>query len=127
MKPLRFLDRRHKYNAKAVKIDGYRFASKAEGARYSELKILQRSGEITDLTMQPTYPLVVKGIPITKYRADFCYREAGRLVVEETKGFETPDWKIKAKLFKALYPDCIYRVNGKTDDLPRVTAARKVA
>ena len=33
-----------------------------------------------------------------KYKADFFYTKDGELVVEDTKGFRTPDYIIKRKL-----------------------------
>jgi hypothetical protein len=36
----------NKYRAQPVVIDGIRFASKKEGARYLELKLLERAGKI---------------------------------------------------------------------------------
>ncbi len=92
--------RTHKYNAKPVVIDGIRFASTAEGRRYSELKLLVRAGEINDLELQPKFPLNA-GIV---YIADFSYCEKGKEVVEDVKGVETQVFRIKAKMFRELYP-----------------------
>lgn len=49
----------HKFNAVKTVIDGHTFASKAEAARYAELKLLRRAGEIFELELQPKYPIVV--------------------------------------------------------------------
>ena len=38
----------NKYKAQPVELDGYKFDSKREAYRYSELKILQRHGKISN-------------------------------------------------------------------------------
>ena len=40
------------------------------------------------------------------YKADFRYKnKQGETVVEDTKGIETPMFRLKKKLVEALYPD----------------------
>lgn len=92
--------RRHKYNAIRITIDGHNFASKAEAARYLVLKELQSAGEIKNLRLQPkfTFPMGFSYIP------DFEYECGGRLVIEDVKGMETPEFKLKAKCFSHFYP-----------------------
>jgi len=91
-----------KYGNKRVTIDGKNFASKAEGDRYLELRLLERAGEIRELRCQPTYPLTAWGFPITKYVADFAYLDkTGTPVTEDVKGVETDVFRIKAKMFRA--------------------------
>lgn len=106
-----------KYKNQPVVIDGLRFASRAEAKRYGELKLLERAREIGCLECQPRYPLKVNGKLIATYVADFFYFERGeeaRAVVEDQKGFETPVFKLKEKLFRALYPQFDLRiVRGK--------------
>ena len=94
-----------KYHAVRTEVDGVVFASKAEARRYSDLKILERSGYISGLTLQPKFPLIVAGDKICTYIADFSYfeHETKRLVVEDVKGVKTPSYRIKNKLFHALY------------------------
>ena len=73
------------------------------------MKLLERSGAILDLELQPRYPLGTdaepvlirsKGYPNGRrvcYVADFRYydtREA-RVIVEDTKGFDTPAARLK--------------------------------
>ena len=65
--------RRGKYNANGQKIDGHWFASAAEAKRYVQLKDMQQDDLIEDLVLQPSYPIVHHGKPITTYRADFRY------------------------------------------------------
>lgn len=92
---------RSKYRAQGVHHeDGY-FHSKAELARWLDLKNLQRSGQISELERQVRIPLTVNGHLICNYVADFCYLENDQYVYEDRKGFETPEFKLKKKLFEA--------------------------
>lgn len=92
-----------KYHAKRTTIDGITFASKAEAKRYSQLKLLERAGEIRNLELQPSYDLEVNGILICRYVADFRYVIRGGQKVEDVKGVKTPVYKIKKKLMKAIH------------------------
>lgn len=99
------LTRPHKYGAKREEVDGIVFSSKKEAARYSQLKILERCGYIKNLTLQPSFKIIVNGIRICEYRGDFSYFDfkSGQPVVEDTKGMKTPVYKLKKALFEALY------------------------
>lgn len=102
----------NKYCAKAVTVDGIRFASKKEAAHYGALKIRLRLGEISDLRLQPKFPLAVNGVKICTYIADFEYTEVatGERIVCDVKGVKTPVYRIKAKLVKALFGIDIFEV-----------------
>ena len=98
---------RPKYHNKKVKLGDMTFDSKKECNRYLELSLLQKAGKITDLDTQVPFELIpAQRDPETKrvieracnYVADFTYYEGGKLVVEDTKGFKTPDYIIKRKL-----------------------------
>lgn len=93
----------NKYRNKPVIVDGIRFASKLEAKRYGELKMLERAGKIT-FQMQVAYDLDINNVHITRYVADFVvyWIETGVTVVEDTKGVETPEYKIKRALMLAL-------------------------
>lgn len=95
--------KRHKYNAVATTVDGVVFPSKAEARRYEQLKLLERNGRISNLELQPRYPLLVNGEKVGEYRGDFRYIEDGVTILEDTKGMKTDVYKIKAKLVKAIY------------------------
>jgi hypothetical protein len=101
----------NKYNAKKTEVDGIIFASKAEANRYCELKLLHKVGKIHDLNWQVPYELVPKqkGERAVKYIADFVYFEDGKMIVEDCKGIKTPQYIIKRKLFKQLYPQYVFR------------------
>ena len=90
-----------KYNNTKIRVDGRLFDSKAEAARWQELQLLERAGEITELERQVEYELIPKqkGERAAKYVADFRYVDnEGKTVVEDTKGVRTPVYILKRKL-----------------------------
>lgn len=99
--------RGNKYGARGyTDADGKRHDSKAEGRRYEELKLMQRSGLITNLIHQPTFDLEVNGILICRYRADAEYYTAdGVRVIEDTKSKATvtPLYRVKRALMSAIH------------------------
>ena len=76
------------------------FDSKHEAARFVELKLLERAGVITDLTLQPKLEFTLEGEKMFIYRPDFTYREKGHWVVEDAKGVRTPVYRLKKKLIE---------------------------
>lgn len=92
-----------KYGNKKVVVDGITFDSGAEAKRYGELKLMERAGEVFDLKLQVPIPLLGRDGPmrgpsgrVLTYKADFAYRErSGAQVVEDVKGFETKEYKLK--------------------------------
>lgn len=101
-----------KYNAVKTEIDGYVFDSRREAARYSELRIMEKAGEIIDLELQPQYPCTINGKLICKYIADFRYTSVkrGNVVIEDAKGFKTPVYRLKKKMVEAIYNIIIIEV-----------------
>lgn len=96
--------KRSKYNAVKVTIDGFTFDSKKEARRYSELKLLERAGEIANLELQPLFPCIVNGKKVCAYIADFAYlNNDGVRIVEDVKGFKTSIYRLKKKLVEALH------------------------
>lgn len=112
---------RHKYGAIRTEVDGVTFHSKKEAARYRELKVLERAGEIESLELQPVFPLrvtlttgTVRGAlkatageapTLGKYVGDFRYFDLrqGRWITEDVKGFKTPLYRWKRKHVEAQY------------------------
>lgn len=106
-----------KYNNKKTIIDNIKFDSKAEANRYIELKMLEKARKISDLELQPKFILQEKyinnkgeKIRAITYKADFCYLEGNKIVVEDVKGVETKEFKIKRKLFENKYRDIDFRI-----------------
>lgn len=99
----------NKYRAKPTIIDGIRFASKAEARRYETLKMELAHGLIKNLELQPKYPIVINGLKVCTYIADFKYEMLnGRKIVEDVKGMRTPIFNIKRKLMEAVHGIEIY-------------------
>jgi hypothetical protein len=90
-------------------VDGITFDSKKEARRYCALKLLEYAGNIKALKLQPPYPMVVAGKKVCTYRGDFEYVENGKLICEDAKGVITREYRIKKKLFAALYPSIEHR------------------
>lgn len=94
-----------KYRNKKTALDGITFDSKREAARYSELRLLERAGQIQSLSLQPKFTLVDsqrradgKAERPVVYIADFMYFQGENCIVEDAKGVKTPDYVIKRKL-----------------------------
>lgn len=115
-----------KYGNRKITVDGITFDSRKEAARWRELSLLERAGEITGLQRQVKYVLIPAqrefsneiytrgknkgcfkpGKLLEKecsYIADFVYIQDGKTVVEDTKGFRTEAYKIKRKLMLHTY------------------------
>lgn len=97
-----------KYKAQGCHVDGMWFASKAEAHRYEQLKELMQLGRIDQLEMQVPFECKVNGHAICTYRCDFRYRiNPGRFgqrtLIEDVKGYATPEYRIKRKLVEALH------------------------
>ena len=94
----------NKYGAKSVEVDGIKFASKREAERYSELKWLEKAGQIRCLDCHPQYELIVNGKKIGKYTADFQYYDQEKgFTIEDVKGKITEAASLRIRLFNALY------------------------
>ena len=89
-----------KFGNVKTEIDGHTFDSKAEARRYSELKMLAAADEIMGFGLQPSF--VLPGS--IRYRPDFivCGKD-GTVWVEDVKGYETKDFKLKKKLWDSHY------------------------
>lgn len=97
-----------KFNNQPTMRGSIRFDSKREAARYDQLCLLEKNGELRDLKLQVSYPLKVNGELVCRYRADFVYSLRNRAggwdeVVEDVKGYQTPAYRLKKKLMKACH------------------------
>lgn len=118
-----------KYKAIKTTVDGIRFDSKKEAARYEVLKVMQKSGVIENLRMQVPFVLIPDQrekdvwVPYKKpikgetgrwkpgkvierrcvYVADFVYEQEGRTIVEDVKGRRTREYNLKRKLLLYQY------------------------
>ena len=114
-------------NRKTRTSDGILHDSRKEALRWTQLLLLERAGEITDLKRQVEFILIPdqrepstevyqkgekKGMPKegkllerkVVYVADFVYYDkSGMGVVEDTKGVKTKDYIIKRKLMLHIH------------------------
>jgi len=105
----------NKYSNTRTVVDNLTFASKREATRYSELKLLQRAGEIKDLKLQVPFILQSAFTDYTgkhqqaiTYVADFMYLDTKYpeiFTVEDSKGYKTDVYDLKKKWFLYKYPE----------------------
>ena len=115
---------RNKYGNRKVCVDGKVFDSVKEYRRYTELKLLEAAGAISDLRWQVRFELIpaqyetIRNYSKTgkrlkdkqkcveravEYIADFVYTDTdGCEIVEDTKGKRTKEYIIKRKLMRYL-------------------------
>lgn len=104
-----------KYKAKKVMVNGETFDSKKEASRWVELKLLEKSGKISNLERQVKFVLIPaqygpderngkKKLRCLEreaaYHADFVYTQDGKTVVEDAKSrpTKTKDYVLRRKL-----------------------------
>lgn len=101
----------NKYKNKKITTQDGTFDSKKELRRWEELKLMQKEGTIKNLKRQVEFELIPKqtndlGKVIERkcsYKADFVYEFMDETIVEDTKGFKTPEYIIKRKLMLYLH------------------------
>lgn len=106
-------------------VDGINFRSTLEANAYQILKLWEQAGHISNLQLQPVYVLQPKMMRDRKtiraitYQADFSFKRAGRQVVVDAKGYRMEVYRIKRKMFLAIYPDIIFEewTRPMVDDL----------
>jgi len=97
-----------KYRNVKVRLDGITFGSKLEAARYLQLLMRQKNGEISGLAVHPRFPMKVNNEKVCVYVSDFQYwvcdadLKGSRFVVEDAKGKRTRDYLLKKNLMKAV-------------------------
>jgi len=109
-------------------VDGLRFDSKREAARWQQLRLLERAGKIAELERQVVFQLAgpvqyagKRATPALRYVADFCYFDqrsdkpgifgvkldgkpiVWHYTVEDVKGKPTPVYKIKRHLMLSVH------------------------
>ena len=92
---------KNKYSAKRVTVNGEAqgFPSKLEAAVFQQLSLLEKAGEIIDLSRQAGVDLTLAEI---RWKIDFSYIDAhtNKRVFAEAKGVEDERYKV----FKKLWP-----------------------
>ena len=104
----------NKYHNKKTIVDNIEFDSKKESIRYMQLKLLEKSGLISELELQKKFELQPayinnkgKHIRAINYIADFFYydNQKKQYIVEDTKGYRNEVYLIKKKMFEYVYPN----------------------
>lgn len=96
--------RRGKYNAKMTQYNGVNYHSQMEANYAAELDLRVRGRDIKKWSRQIPIHLSVYGKEIALYVIDFkIEHNDGSIEYVEVKGFETSEWKIKWRLFEAIY------------------------
>lgn len=121
-----------KYGNRKITADGMVFDSKKEYLRWCELCLLERAGHITDLRRQVKYELIPaqyeeyerysektgkrlkNGLRCVEkecaYIADFVYKQDGKTIVEDTKGYKTEKYIIKRKMMMYFHGIKIHEI-----------------
>jgi lipopolysaccharide assembly outer membrane protein LptD (OstA) len=98
---------RLKYNNTPTVVDGIRFDSKKESQYYGRCKMLKKAGEITKIECHVPFPLIVNGILICTYEADFVlYYPDGTFRVKDVKSAATEGlavFRLKKALMLAIH------------------------
>lgn len=104
----------NKYFNKWTEIDGIKFQSQAEGLKYWELK---HDDTVERFELQPKFELIPASIKFGRksraiyYKADFeVWYKDGRHEIIDVKGFQTKEFKLKAKMFDYKYPDLLLMI-----------------
>lgn len=93
-------------NAKKTNYGGHKYDSGFEGNYAAELDLKLRKGVIKSWERQVKIPLDVNGYHICNYYIDFIVHHLdGTTEYVETKGWQSEVWKMKWKIFEALYSD----------------------
>jgi len=99
---------------------GRTWDSDKELARYEDLLLLEKAGEIKDLTVQPKFEIVAAiksngfNFQTKHYIADFSYfcKNASKTIIEDVKSEETSKirvYRLKIHLLLSRYSDITFR------------------
>ena len=106
---------KNKYKNIKKEIDGITFDSIAESEFYLYVKFLEKktNGAIKLIECQPKIYLSEARI---LYKPDFLISEHGQLIYVDVKGFETPVFKLKKRLWKAYKKETLRLVKKKRSE-----------
>ena len=115
MKPPVWSNARNKYGARTCSYGGSIYHSRREAAFAMELDALKaarsKKERVSEWKRQVKVSLDVNGKHVCNYYVDFKVTYAdGREEWIEVKGFTTPEFKLKERLFRAIYPERELRV-----------------
>ncbi len=95
-----------KYHNIKTEYKGVKYDSRREAEYAMELDWRVKAKDIKSWEGQEKIPMIVNGKKICTYIIDFVIiHNDGSLEYVEVKGFKTAVWRLKYKLFEALYPE----------------------
>lgn len=89
--------------AKKSEYNGSLYDSKFEAQIAMELDMQMKAGEILKIERQVKIPLIVNGYVVCDYYIDFIVYRDGETEFIEAKGWPSPVWKLKWRLFESLF------------------------
>ena len=93
-------------NSVKQEYNGFRYDSGFEASYAMELDLRVKAKDIESYERQVNLDLEVNGYVVCQYRIDFIiHHNDGTLEYVECKGYPTDVWKLKWKLFEALFCD----------------------
>jgi hypothetical protein len=107
-----FAPKTNKYRNQPVTVDGVKFDSKKEYARWQQLKMLESAGKVSNLRRQVSFELAPavtlhgRKKPALRYVADHAYEENGVMVYEDVKSEITrkdPVYRMKIHLLMSVH------------------------
>lgn len=109
---IRLRNKYNKYHNKRIIVDGIRYDSKKEYERHKVLLLLEKSQKIKNLRFHQKEDIIIlQEDPLITYIPDFCYEENGKFIIEDLKGFQTKEFKLKKKMLIKKIKD--KEINGK--------------
>ena len=101
-----YLEKKRWSTSKKQTYDGYLYDSKFEAGYAQELDLRVKAKDIKSWEKQKKLELVVNNYVVTTYKIDFIItHNDDSLEYVETKGWASPTWRLKWKLFEACYGD----------------------
>ena len=90
-------------SAKKTEYKGSIYDSKFEAQIANDIEMMKLAGEVIKWERQVKIPLEINGYLVCNYYIDFVVYRDGETEYIEAKGYPTPVWKLKWKLFEALF------------------------
>ena len=112
---------KNKYNAHKSEYKGMKFDSSFELDCWRHLEQFESEGKIKDLNRQVKFELLPANsvYRALNYVSDFTFYVGDEYIVADAKGFITPEFKIKQKIFYNKYGNQIY-IFKKLSDVDKI-------
>lgn len=108
--------KKSKYKNTKIETKDGKFDSKLEWKRFNTLELLQKNKSISKLKRQVKINLSSAMDLKCFYIADFVYLDSfGELIIEDTKGFETKEFKVKMKWLLSKYCNFTFNIVKDND------------